>query len=77
MSKKNKDIEVKVEEVKRNAGNSQVTVHQLSIGKNIIGVVIPTEDKRFQVEVGGKVEAVVKTLDEGFEFLIADYNLHQ
>jgi len=77
MSKKNKDIEVTVEEVKRNAGNTQIVVNRLTIGKQEIGFVIPLENGKFQVEKDGKVLLTVKTLDEGFEELISEYNLHQ
>lgn len=77
MSKKNKDIEVVVDEIKRNQGNTQILVNRLSIGKQVIGFVIPDEKGRYQVEKDGETIAKVKTLDEGFEELIADYNLRQ
>jgi hypothetical protein len=77
MSKKPKDIEVKVEDVKRNAGNTQIEVTQVSIGKQVLGFVVPVDGGKFDVEVNGKVESTVKTLDEGLEQLISEYNLQQ
>lgn len=77
MSKKNKDIEVRVEDELRVVNNEKVEVSKLFIGKKSIGEVIPEGEKKFAVVIDGKTESVVKTLDEGFEHLIRRWNLRE
>ncbi|SKA02354.1 Protein of unknown function [Pilibacter termitis] len=75
MSKKNKDIEVTVEEVKRPSGNAHINVQRLSIGKVELGFLIPDGNK-FSVEKNGKLLATVNNEAQGYELLISDYNLN-
>ena len=50
MSKKNKDIEVRVEEEKAQYNGANVLMNKLFIGKKEIGRVIPQNDKKFIIE---------------------------
>ncbi|GAA2908699.1 DUF2969 domain-containing protein [Enterococcus pseudoavium] len=76
MSKKNKDIQVQVSETERLIDGEKQTVTQLVIGKKIIGEVIP-ENKNFQAYNDGHLLGNYKTLDDGIEALIRNWNLHE
>lgn len=76
MSKKNKDIQVQVSETERLIDGEKQTVTELVIGKKIIGEVIP-ENKNFQAYNDGHLLGNYKTLDDGIEALIRNWNLHE
>ncbi|MDR3157308.1 MAG: DUF2969 domain-containing protein [Lactobacillales bacterium] len=76
MSKKNQAIEVQATEEERVIDNNSVTITKLSIGKKILGFIIP-DNKRFYVEIDGKKESGIKTLNEGIQYLLAKYNLQK
>lgn len=76
MSKKNKDIQVQVTEEEREINGEKQTVTQLVIGKKIIGEIIP-ENKNFQTYNDGHVLGSFKSLDDGIEALIRNWNLHE
>lgn len=76
MSKKNKDIQVQVTEEEREINGEKQTVTQLVIGKKIIGEIIP-ENKNFQAYNDGHVLGSFKSLDDGIEGLIRNWNLHE
>ena len=72
MSKKNKDIEVRVEEEKAQYNGANVLMNKLFIGR-----VIPQNDKKFIIEIDGKQEGTAKNLDEAFETIIRQWNLSE
>ena len=76
MSKKNKDIQVQVTEEEREINGEKQTVTQLVIGKKTIGEIIP-ENKNFQAYNDGHVLGSFKSLDDGIEALIRNWNLHE
>ncbi|MBO0456847.1 DUF2969 domain-containing protein [Enterococcus hulanensis] len=76
MSKKNKDIQVQVTEEEREINGEKQTVTQLVIGKKNIGEIIP-ENKNFQAYNDGHVLGSFKSLDDGIEALIRNWNLHE
>lgn len=76
MSKKNKDIQVQVTEEEREINGEKQTVTQLVIGKKIIGEIIP-ENKNFLAYNDGHVLGSFKSLDDGIEALIRNWNLHE
>jgi len=76
MSKKNKDIQVQVTEEEREINGEKQTVTQLVIGKKIIGEIIP-ENKNFQAYNDGHALGSFKSLDDGIEALIRNWNLHE
>lgn len=76
MSKKNKDIQVQIKEEERTVGGKKQIVTQLVIGKKIIGEIIP-ENKNFQAYNDGHLLGNYRTLDDGIEALIRNWNLHE
>ena len=76
MSKKNKDIQVQVKEEERLIDGEKQTVTQLVIGKKTIGEIVP-ENKSFQAYNDGHLLESFKTLDDGIEALIRNWNLHE
>lgn len=76
MSKKNKDIQVQIKEEERSINGNKETVTQLVIGKKLIGEIIP-ENKVFQTYVDDHLLGSFKTLDDGIEALIRNWNLHE
>ncbi|MBE9389490.1 hypothetical protein CBF35_09020 [Vagococcus salmoninarum] len=77
MMKKNKDIEVAVTEKKVNAKGQPAEVHELTVGKKIIGEVEKLETGKLIVSIQGEGPKYVKTFDEGYETLISHWNLFQ
>ncbi|MHC5226708.1 DUF2969 domain-containing protein [Enterococcus sp. LJL99] len=75
MSKKNKEIEVRIEEETKKVNGQNVVVSKLIIGKKEIGCVIPEAEKMI-VEIDGRKEATVKSLDEAVEYIIRQWNLN-
>ena len=76
MSKKNKDIQVQLKEEDRLIEGKKETVTQLVIGKKTIGEIIP-DNKNFQAYNNGHLLGSFKTLDDGVEALIRNWNLHE
>ncbi|OJG45845.1 hypothetical protein RV04_GL001611 [Enterococcus hermanniensis] len=76
MSKKNKDIQVQIKEEERSINGNKETVTQLVIGKKLIGEIIP-ENKVFQAYADDHLLGGFKTLDDGIEALIRNWNLHE
>lgn len=76
MSKKNKDIQVQINEEERLINGEKQTVTQLVIGKKNIGEIIP-KNKNFQAYNDGHLLGNYKTLDDGIEALIRNWNLHE
>lgn len=74
MAKKNKDIEVKIEEMQQNINGENKTVTQLFIGKKMIGELIPQE-KNFEIIFDGETKGMTKSLDDGIEAVIREWNL--
>lgn len=75
MSKKNKDIEVRIEEEVLNVEGQQVTVTKMMIGKKEIGRIIPNDSKKFTLEMSGENTGTVKSVEEGIETIIRQWNL--
>ena len=76
MSKKNKDIEVRIEESQKKINEELLTINTLMIGKKEIGQVVTQAEKKFAVLIDGRNEATVKTLDEAIEYVIRQWNLN-
>ncbi|MDR2465291.1 MAG: DUF2969 domain-containing protein [Streptococcaceae bacterium] len=75
MNKKNKDIEVVVEEVKVPVGNQHVEGQKLKIGKREIGVIY-SQGQKFIIEKDGKPFGTATGVDDAFQILLEDYNLN-
>ncbi len=73
LSKKNKDTEVKVEEIL----NEKNPTHRLYVGKKMIGEVQQLSSGKFSVVMADSLPQQVKSFEEGYELLIRDWNLNQ
>ncbi|MGB6179539.1 DUF2969 family protein [Carnobacterium sp.] len=75
MTKGNKKIEV---EIKETANNKEGFVElSLSAGKQQIGLIQQEEGKTVTVITNSGVETKARTVDDGINQLLMDYNLHQ
>lgn len=75
MTKGNKKIEV---EIKETANNKEGFVElSLSAGKRSIGLIQQEEGKSVTVVTNAGVESKARTIDDGINQLLMDYNLHQ
>lgn len=75
MAKKNKDIQVQIQDAQRQVNGKNIEVVQLVIGKKIIGELFP-DGKNFQIFVDGNSLGAAKSLDDGIEAVIRNWNLH-
>ncbi|MBO0450278.1 DUF2969 domain-containing protein [Enterococcus sp. MJM12] len=73
---KKKDIEVKVEEVKKDIKGKNYTVNQLSIGKKVIGEILTMGEKNYEAFLGKEDLGAYKSLDLAVEAVLLQHNLH-
>lgn len=76
MSKKNKDIEVRVEETNRTIKGTDYTVNQLLIGKKMIGEVMTVGPKEHEAFLGEEDLGAYKTVELAVEAILMQHNLH-
>ncbi|KAF1301256.1 MULTISPECIES: DUF2969 domain-containing protein [Enterococcus] len=76
MSKKNKDIEVRLEETKKTIKGKEYEVTQLIIGKKMIGEVLTVSAKEFESFLGEEDLGSYKNFDAAVEAIILQHNLH-
>lgn len=76
MSKKNKDIEVTIEETVQKINGESITIHTLTIGKKMIGQIVPQGAKKFAIMIDDRNEATAKSMDEAIEYIIRQWNLN-
>lgn len=77
MSKKNKDIEVRIEEVKKQIKGTTYDVTQLFIGKKMIGEILVYGPKEFEIFFGEEDFGKEKSLENAIETVIRHWNLHE
>lgn len=77
MSKKNKDIEVRVEETVKVIQGKEYEVHQLVLGKKVIGEILASGPKKFQSFLGEEDLGASRTLDAAIETILRQWNLHE
>lgn len=77
MSKKNKDIEVRVEETVKVIQGKEYEVHQLVLGKKVIGEILASGPKEFQSFLGKEDLGASRTLDAAIETILRQWNLHE
>ncbi len=75
--RKNKDIEVRIEETKKNISGKTYEVTELYIGKKKIGEVLAFGPKEFQSFMDNEEIGASKTLDLAIESIIRQWNLHE
>ncbi|MGT2907117.1 DUF2969 domain-containing protein [Streptococcus dentiloxodontae] len=75
MSRKDKKIEIQLQEAKVTVNNSKIEGFELTIGKKLIGQIAEIDEK-FAVLKNGEVHIFQKTLDAAVESVIENYNLN-
>ncbi|MFV0559690.1 MAG: DUF2969 domain-containing protein [Enterococcus sp.] len=75
MSKKNKDIEVRIEESQKTISGTTYEVTELFIGKKRIGEILAYGPKEFEIFMSEENIGSTKTLDAAVETVIRQWNL--
>lgn len=73
--KKNKSVEVELNEVTVQRNGEMVTIYQLTSGKTVIGEITELSENKFQVSSGTSFNLVTKSIDSGCEELLRYWNL--
>lgn len=74
--KKNKPVEVEIKEEVIKKDNESKALHQLFIGKKLIGEVLELDASKFEVKSEGTFISFAKTMDQGYEEVLRNWNLH-
>lgn len=77
MAKKNKDIEVRVEDHEEQRGGKTVTVTELTINKKTIGQIVEEDSKTFAIYMGEEAKGKERSLEGAIESLIRDWHLQE
>ena len=75
MSKKDKKIEIQIEDAIVEANGQKYEGYRLSIGKKVIGEVAEISDNQFAVLKNGNAESFYKNLEKAVGNIIENYNL--
>ncbi|HEL2737734.1 TPA: DUF2969 domain-containing protein [Streptococcus suis] len=75
MSKKDKKIEIQIEDSKVLVNKEEFAGYRLVIGKKVIGEIAELEENNFAVVKNGNTENFYKKLDKAVENIIENYNL--
>ena len=76
MSKKNKDIKVRIEETNRTIKGTEYVINQLSIGKKLVGEVMTLGAKEHEAFLGDEDLGSYKSVDLAIEAILLQHNLH-
>lgn len=76
MSKKDKKIEIQLEENKIEVNGELFPGYTLVIGKKVIGEIAELAEHHFAVVKNGSTESLYKKLEKAVENVIENYNLH-
>ncbi|MGO2082371.1 DUF2969 family protein [Vagococcus sp.] len=74
--KKNKPIEVSINEIVKDISGTEQTVYEVLIGKKIIGEVSEIIGNKFQVNGLDDFKLTSKSLDDAIEELLKHWNLN-
>lgn len=74
MGRKNKNIEVEIQETKKNT--ETYADLEIVVNKKIIGTVSQEENEQAYATYKSGREIPVRSVEEGIETVIAEYNLH-
>jgi hypothetical protein len=77
MSKKNKDIEVRMEDVMKTVAGKQVEVTELLIGKKVIGEILEEGPKTFTMFMDNENKGQARTFETAVESIIRDWHLQE
>ena len=75
MSKKDKKIEIQIEDAIVEANGQKYEGYRLSIGKKVIGEVEELSENQFAVLKNGNAESFYKSLEKAVGNIIENYNL--
>ena len=75
MSKKDKKIEIQIEDAIVEANGQKYEGYGLSIGKKVIGEVAELSENQFAVLKNGNAESFYKNLEKAVGNIIENYNL--
>ena len=75
MSKKDKKIEIQIEDATVEANGQEYEGYRLSIGKKVIGEVAELSENQFAVLKNGNAESFYKNLEKAVGNIIENYNL--
>lgn len=73
--KKNKDIEVRIEENIQTIAGTASEVSELWIGNKKIGQILALDDKKYQVFLGAEDLGTVRNFEDAVEKVILQWNL--
>lgn len=74
MSKRNKNIEVEINETENSKAN--YTELELVVRKKVIGKIMQKADGPVSVEFKTGKKRTARSVDEGIQLVIEEYNLH-
>lgn len=74
MGRRNKNIEVEIQETKKNS--TSYTELEVVVKKQVIGTISQPEGEQATVVFKSGKSRTVKTVEEGIQTVIAEYNLH-
>ena len=75
MSKKDKKIEIQIEDAIVEANGQKYEGYRLAIGKKVIGEVAELSENQFAVLKNGNAESFYKNLEKAVGNIIENYNL--
>ncbi|MBO4106822.1 DUF2969 domain-containing protein [Streptococcus suis] len=75
MAKKDKKIEIQIEDSKVSVNGQMFPGYQLTIGKKVIGEIAELEENQFAVVKNGNTESFYKKLEKAVGNVIENYNL--
>lgn len=75
MSKKDKKIEIQIEDAKVTVNGQTYDGYQLSVGKKMIGEIAELAENNFAVVKNGNTESFYKKLEKAVGNIIENYNL--
>ena len=75
MSKKDKKIEIQIEDAIVEANGQKYEGYRLSIGKKVIGEVAELSENQFAVLKNGNAESFYKNVEKAVGNIIENYNL--
>lgn len=75
MSKKDKKIEIQLEDNQVEVNGQTFDGYRLSIGKKVIGEIAEIADNQFAVVKNGNTESFYKKLEKAVGNIIENYNL--
>ena len=74
--RKNKPVEVEIKETEVIYNGESISCHQLFIGKRMIGEVLEIEATKFEVKSDDNFVGITKTMEQGYEEVLRNWNLH-